>query len=63
MDIKFNALTPEQEKLLREILTICHFFQTSLSGRLTPADNVLASLAKEIGIKMLQLERVSPNQK
>jgi len=59
MEIDFTKLFPEQEKLLREILGMCKYFQVTRSWNPPVSDGVLAQQAREIGWKMTQLEKVS----
>jgi len=59
MEIDFKNLQPEQEKILREILATCRYFQVASSWRPTVSDDVLAGYARELGSKCSQLERVS----
>jgi hypothetical protein len=59
MEINFSKLSPEQDKLLREILGICRYFQVSRTWIPSVGDDVLARQAREIGWKIAQLEKVS----
>jgi hypothetical protein len=59
MEIDFKALSPEQNKILREILSICKYFQATRSWNPPVSDQVLVQQAHEIGWKMTQLEKVS----
>jgi hypothetical protein len=56
--IDFKNLSAEQEKILREILSICKYFATTRGWKPPVCDVVLADRAREIGWKMLQLEKV-----
>jgi hypothetical protein len=57
--LDFKSLSPEQEKVLRDILVICRYFQQA--SRWVPAisDDVFAKQAREIARKMSELEKVS----
>jgi hypothetical protein len=59
MEIDFSKLSPEQDKLLREILSTCRYFQLSRTWNPPVSDGVLVQQAREIGWKMEQLNRVS----
>jgi hypothetical protein len=59
MELDFKSLTPEQEKILREILVICHYFQQATRWVPAVSDDVFAKQAREIAWKMAKLEKVS----
>jgi hypothetical protein len=59
MEIDFSKLSPDQEKILREILGICHYFQQATRWVPAVSDDVFASQARQIAWKMDQLKRVS----
>ncbi len=63
MDTKLNLrdLSPEQEKILQEILVICHYFQQAT--RWAVSDDVLAKQAREIAWKMELLNRKVSGEK
>jgi|HubBroStandDraft_4_1064222.scaffolds.fasta_scaffold1103580_2 hypothetical protein len=59
MDLDFKSLSPEQEKILREILGTCHYFQQAARWVPAVSDDVFARQAREIAWKMVKLEKVS----
>jgi hypothetical protein len=59
MEIDFSKLSPEQDKILREILGICKYFQSTRTWNPPVSDGVLAQQARELGWKITQLEKVS----
>jgi hypothetical protein len=59
MEINFSKLSPEQEKILRDILGICHYFQQATRWVSAVSDDVFAKQAREIAWKMVKLEKVS----
>jgi hypothetical protein len=58
-ELDFKTLSPEQEKILREILATCRYFQQATRWVPTISDDVLAKQARQIAWKMDQLKRVS----
>jgi hypothetical protein len=59
MEIDFTKLSPEQVKILREILKTCQYFQATRTWNPPISETVLAGQAREIGWRMEQLEKVS----
>jgi hypothetical protein len=59
--LDFKNLSAEQEKVLREILVTCHYFQ--LARRCNVGDNVYAQQAEDLGFKFQQLERTLEEKK
>ena len=54
-DLDFKNLSPEQEKILREILVICRYFAQATTWRPAVDDQVLARQARDIALKMKSL--------
>jgi hypothetical protein len=48
MEIDFTKLSPEQVKILREILKTCQYFQISNAWNPPVSDDVLARQAREL---------------
>ena len=59
MEIDFKKLSPEQDKILREILTTCRYLQVSSAWNPPVSDDVLSRQARELGWKFTQLEKSS----
>jgi hypothetical protein len=59
MEINFSKLSSEQEKILRDILVICYYFQQATRWVPAISDDVLAKQAHYIASQMEQLKRVS----
>jgi len=57
MGIDFGNLSPEQDKLLREILSTCRCLRFACKNNVS--DDVLVKQAQDLGFKYSQLERVS----
>jgi hypothetical protein len=58
-ELDFKQLSPEQESLLRGILSICRYFQQATRWNPPVSDDVFARQARDIAWKMDQLNRVS----
>jgi hypothetical protein len=58
MEIDFKKLSPEQDKILREILATCSYLQAASAWKPPVSEDVLAQQARELGWKFTQLEKV-----
>jgi len=58
-DLDFKNLSPIQESVLREILSICKYLQQASRWNPPVSDTVLAQQAREIAWRMQQLEKVA----
>lgn len=58
MEIDFKKLSPEQDTILREILSVCRYFQVSRTWHPPVSDGILVREARELGWKMEKLETV-----
>jgi hypothetical protein len=58
-DLDFKNLSSEQEKTLREIISISRYLQQASRWNPPVSDTVLAQQAREIAWRMLQLEKVA----
>jgi len=59
MEIDFKKLSPEQDEILREILSICEFFQVTLGWDPPLSYRDLVEKTRKLGCWMESLDGVS----